>query len=223
MKVAAKAAPKLKKTNRFPGAVKNILAIYAEATQAEIEGGLSWYQDAHNFAAVNAAKFGLTVEVVAGIVSALSPGTDWDRNKADALQVLAGNEAHQFGTYGHNVRKAFEIRKAGQDARVEAFFPSDKTFNFYHNIVNPSAGKYVTIDRHALSVGIGATRVDKTVTKVEYRELARHYNLAAKKLGILPQQVQAVTWVVWRNRKGLKSKYCLADILAQRTSVSFGK
>ena len=223
MKVATKKAPKLKKTNRFPGAVKNILAIYGQASEDEIQGGLSWYADAHNFAREQAEKHGLSIEIVAGIVSALSPGTDWERNKADAMQVLAGNESHGFGSYGHNVRKAFEIRAVGQQERVEKYFPADKTFNFYHNIVNPAAAKYVTIDRHALSVGIGATRADKTVTKVEYRELARHYNLAAKKLGILPQQVQAVTWVVWRNRKGYKSKYSLADMLAQPTSVSFGK
>lgn len=217
VKTAAK-----KKPLRFPRAVKNITDIYALATPEEIAGGLTWYQDANDFAHQQAQLYGLPVATVAGVISALSPGTDWERNKRDAEEVLKGNREHKCGTYGPNVEKAFKICEAARNDVAE-FFPADKTFNFYHNIINPGAKEYVTIDRHALSVALGATREDKSITKVEYRELAQHYNRAAKKLGVLPQQVQAVTWVTWRNRKGLKSKFTLADILAQPTAVSFGK
>lgn len=221
MKTATKAKT-FAVTNRFPDAEKNILDIYQQATAEEILGGTCWYQEAHDFAKFNADKFGLTLEVVAGILSALSPGTDWDRNKADALQVMANNTSHKCGTYGKNVEKAFIILNMSKDENMEKKFPSDKTFNFYHNIINPATPKYVTIDRHALSIGLGFVRAEKSITTVEYRELAAAYTKVAKKLKVLPQQVQAVTWVTWRNSKGYKSAFTLADLKAKRTTVSFG-
>lgn len=222
-KMKTVAAPKKKAPARFPRAEKNIIAIYQQATADELQGGLDWYEDANNFCKAQARIFGLSLEVVAGIVSSLSPGTDWERNKADAVQVMKGNTQHKCGTYGQNVEKARRICAEATVDNVAGFFPADKTFNFYHNIINPALADYVTVDRHALSVALGAVRDDKSITKVEYRELATAYRKAAKKLGILPAQCQAVTWVVWRNAKGMKSKYTLQDMLAQRTNLSLGQ
>lgn len=211
-KVKIKVKPP-RKAKRFPAATKNILALLALATPQEVEEGLRWYEDANLFCTTQAKAFGFSVEVVAGIVSALSPATDWDRNKADAIQVLANNRDHKFGTYGPNAAKAFAIRDVAAQERIDAFFKADKTFNFYQNIVNPSAAEYVTIDRHALSVALGYVRKDKSVTTVEYRELSAAYKLAARKAGMLPQQIQAITWCVWRTRKGYKSEFSIKDIL----------
>lgn len=213
--------PKKRVVKRFPAATKNILAILGLATDEEKQGGLSWYQEAHDFCVAQAARFDLSLEIVAGIVSALSPATDWERNKSDSLQVLANNREHGYGTYGPNVEKAFKIRDVAAQARIDEFFAAPKTFNFYQNIVNPAAPEFVTIDRHALSVALGATRADKAVKITEYRELAKAYKDVAAKVGMLPQEVQAITWCVWRNRKGYKSKFTLQDILARETAHVF--
>lgn len=215
------AVPAQKTTRRFRNAIKNILTIYNQATPEELQGGLGWYQEAKDFAQDCSQKFGFPLEVVAAIISALSPATDWEINKADTLRVLENNTTHRYATYGQNVRKAFEIRNNPDLwSELGTCFPSDKTFNFFHNICQPEANVHVTIDRHALSVALGQTREDKTVTRVEYRELSRHYKTAAKRLNVLPQQVQAVTWVVWRNRKGRRAKFTLADML--EVSMSLG-
>jgi hypothetical protein len=215
IKISIKTKPR--KKTKFPGAVKNILAILNLATAQEVAEGTVWYTEAHHFCLTNAERFGLRVEVVAGIVSALSPATDWERNKSDALQVLLGNRSHGYGTYGPNVEKAFRIRDTSAGEDISGFFLAPKTFNFYHNIVNPNAAEFVTIDRHALSVAMGATRADKAVKLTEYRELTKAYKKAADKAGLLPADLQAITWCVWRNRKGYKSKFTLADILARET------
>lgn len=211
---------KKKAAPRFPGAIKNILNILSYATAQEIEEGKKWYQDAKVFAEQQAEKYGVSLEIVAGIISSLSPGVDWERNKAETIVVLNGDRSHKFGTYGPNVNKAFEIRNAGLHVNVATFFPANKTYNFYHNIVNPNDTNFVTIDRHALSVALGAVRADKSITNVEYRELATAYNKAAKKANLLPCEIQAITWCLWRNAKGYKSKFNLADLANVRATAN---
>jgi hypothetical protein len=206
-----------KVTARFPSAVKNILNILSFATAQEIEEGKVWYKEAQAFAKQQAETYGVSLEIVAGIISALSPGVDWERNKAETLVVLNGDRSHKFGTYGPNVKKAFEIRNAGLHVNVATFFPANKTYNFYHNIINPADTNFVTIDRHALSVALGAVRADKSITNVEYRELATAYNKAAKKANLLPCEIQAITWVKWRTAKGYKAKFTIADLAARQT------
>ena len=205
---------------RFKDAVKNILAILGHATAAEIADGKLWYSEANTFANDLATKYGVSVEIAAGVISSLSPGVDWERNKAEAIQVLDGNKSHKFGTYGQNVRKAFEISKAGLHVNIAALFPSNKTFNFYHNIINPADANFVTIDRHALSVALGSVRADKSITNVEYRELAAAYCKAAKKANLLPCEVQSVTWVLWRTSKGYKAKFSIADLANVRATAN---
>lgn len=197
----------------MPAQLKNILTVLDLATPEEIAAGKSWYDDAHQFAQTLSIDADLPLEKVCGVISALSPATDWERNKMDARNLILGApEGYKFCTYGLNVKKAQAIL-AHPDNDVQGYFSNAyKTFNFYHNILNPNNPEYVTIDRHALSVALGKTREDKTINKGEYKLLATLYNKAAKKTKLLPAQIQAITWVVWRNRKGLKSKFKIKDI-----------
>ena len=205
---------------RFKNAVKNILTILAHATAEEIKDGQDWYTNAKTFASEQAAIYGVSLEIVAGIISALSPATNWERNKFEAQQVLKGNRSFKYATYSTNVDKAFLIRNAGLHVDVASFFPSNKTYNFYHNIVNPSDKMFVTIDRHALSIANGSVREDKTVTNVEYKELAIAYTKAAKKLGLLPCEIQAISWEIWRRAKGYKAKFTVADLANVRATAN---
>lgn len=205
---------------RFKNAVKNILDILALATDEEIKQGQNWYSNAQSFANEQAGIYGVSLEIVAGIISALSPASDWERNKIEAIEVLKGNSSFKYATYGMNVKKAFVIREAGLHVDIASFFPSNKTYNFYHNIVNPSDKRFVTVDRHALSIANGSVREDKTITNIEYKELAIYYTKAAKIAGFLPCVIQAITWEKWRSAKGYKSKFSIADLANVRATTN---
>lgn len=73
-----------------------------------------------------------------------------------------------------------------------------KTFNFFHNILRPDDPNYVTIDRHAYAIAKGDNA--ERLTQKQYLDVANHYVRSANRLGILPNQLQAVLWVDYRTK-----------------------
>ena len=59
---------------------RNILACFKQATQDEIDHGLTWYADAKTDAQEMADKYELPLHIVVGVVAALSPTNRWERN-----------------------------------------------------------------------------------------------------------------------------------------------
>lgn len=77
-----------------------------------------------------------------------------------------------------------------------------KTFNFYLNIANPENADAVTIDRHAFDIAAGVRygKEDRGLSsKRRYYEYVGYYQEAAALVGILPQQMQAITWEWYRS------------------------
>jgi hypothetical protein len=81
----------------------------------------------------------------------------------------------------------------------------DKTRNFAQVIANPTDQCAVVVDRHAFDVAINEVTNDKIrgqlKNKGEYDKFANAYREAARIVGASPSQVQAVTWVVWREKE----------------------
>lgn len=178
--------------------VENIIATARRATAAEIESGVTWYNQANEIA----AEIAPNLEAGAGVIAALSPRMPWDRNVSLARQAFINGVAS--GSLGSNVRKANSIIE-GQNP--ENVLGGDKVRSFYANIVNPF-GDDVTIDRHAFDIAMGYSTNDKARSvlsrKGVYEQLANMYREAGSILGLTGAQVQAITWVVWRREKGIK-------------------
>ena len=77
-----------------------------------------------------------------------------------------------------------------------------KIVNFFMNIVNPKSNG-VTIDRHAVSLAVGRDLQGSSLqmSATQYQFFVNAYQIASKKVGLLPSQLQAVTWVEWRKFK----------------------
>lgn len=189
--------------------MENIIKLYRKAKREHIEAGLNWYRNASAYAEQLAEAYGVSYDKVCGVISALSPGCSWEINKRDAekLIFLHVHELHEelsearIATYGQNIIKALSILEhAGLETIAEKFFPGvrsgQKTRAFYLNIFDPENDEPVTIDRHAIAIYEGfKTSISKGLTPRQYDRIAEAYRAAAKRLGILPQQLQAVTWV----------------------------
>lgn len=92
---------------------------------------------------------------------------------------------------------------AGEDP--ELVLPMDsKTGHFYRCILDPTDAEAICIDRHAHDIAVGeryGNRDRGLSSKARYALLADVYKRAAKRINVIPQELQAVTWVVWIERK----------------------
>lgn len=180
--------------------INNILSVYNLATEQDIEEGKAWYQEARLFCRGMARKHGVSLDVVIATLSALSPRNKWAQNLKDVDTVLTahnaglGPEAVKVGTFGRNKEKAFTIIREGKPALART---SNKTAAFFDNIRNPESHE-VTVDIHAFSIFFGFRAEPSTLTDKQYDTIVSAYRLAAKRVGLKPYELQAVTWVVWR-------------------------
>jgi len=191
--------------------MKNLVKIYGQVSNPN--EGKFWYEEANLFAKQVATKFNAPLEEVCAVFSILSPVTNFEQNKKDLVNFYAYhkglvNKKPSFTTYSTNVRKAEKVINK-QLKPTEAFNPktASKTLNFFRNILDPNDKNYVTIDRWAYR--IATEEAYKPLTKKQYDSIANQYKRAAKRLGLLPSQLQAILWVDVRNKEAKKFEtYC---------------
>jgi hypothetical protein len=192
--------PLLAIDNSHGQATRRLIRLFTDATADELAYGLGWYVQAHETAAALGTAHGYTTRQVAGVIAALSPRSDWPQNVKRAGEMLASGD-----TYGlSNGRDKAKRILAGEDPADVLSGP--KTRAFFDNLADPLASSAVTIDAHAYDAAAGMVTNDRQRKvldrKGEYERIADIYRSAAGHLGVAPHVVQAVVWVVWRNRMG---------------------
>lgn len=186
--------------------VSNVLAVYNGASSDAIREGLVWYMDAHNVARSLASEYNLPVHATAGILAALSPLNGWENNKRKAIQFLAQNGDGTGIGLSRNVEKCIRIYNGEHPDDV---LSGDKVTAFYRTILDPHGDIDPVIDRHAFDIAVGERTDEKRRgalgRKGVYAAFADVYREAAKIAGIGSAQMQAITWVEWRNRLGINA------------------
>ena len=187
--------------------VRNILKLYRQATHEDTSNGVEWYARAERMAKAIAKDAGLPLPTVIGVMAALSPNNRWERNCKDALAMcqawVAGESMDSFKVSCYNTmkQKAWAILDLGltDDEDILSHLNGQKIRSFYSNIRGLDE---VTIDGHALNIARGKREgltSDKTnMGKREYRELQEAYVKAAKRVGVKPHVLQAITWTTWK-------------------------
>jgi hypothetical protein len=183
--------------------LENILSIYHKALPQDLVAGLAWYPEAHNQAKRLAAVASVSLQQAAYAIAALSPNTPWLDNVETSWAVArhhanGGSEAdfhYKTRCLGLSVHKAFRILQGDLFA-----LSGPKVTAFADNIMYPDASRKVTIDRWAYRIAIGTIEVTN-VLKVNirqklYDQVAAEYIEAAERVGMLPLQLQAITWVI---------------------------
>ncbi len=180
--------------------VENVLSVARRASAADIESGISWYNEAHDIAA-NISPIGTAAG--AGVIAALSPRQGWNRNVMLARDAFVLGSA--YGSLGHSIRKANAIIAGADPLDV---LGGNKVRAFFDNILWPDHSDMVTIDRHAFDVAYGRSTDDVTRRMLDrkgvYDAVSDMYRAAASDLGITAPQLQAITWTTWRRVKGIK-------------------
>lgn len=187
--------------------ITNLLSVFDAATDAEMASGTVWYSDRASqvvddiVSAAGTVGTKITRRQAAGILAALSPSTSWGNNCAGAIEfVLTGHCTVQ------------DARNNDKAARILAGDSPDdvlggrKVRSFFRNIAEPTVVGPVTIDRHALSILFAQPlneRQQKVLEKLgAYTFAASIYRTVARRLGIAPHELQAITWQAWRRQHG---------------------
>jgi hypothetical protein len=188
--------------------LSNLRGIFSLATDTDKLEGLTWYRDAHDFCANVANKTGYSLEQVAGVVSALSPSSFWEKNKASAVNLIFavqhGLELPYCYTYTRNRDKAVKILEQGLDAlEIDTVLNAPKTRSFFWNILQPDMGHAVTIDGHmghAALDGVrkGISQFKKSLTPKLYSQIQEAITVLASEYGFAPCQMQAILWLAYR-------------------------
>jgi len=186
----------------------NIIKTYKQSNQSELN---DWYQEAHDFGIEVSEMFeGVSKRQVLGIISALSPLKEWNKNKELAVDLIStGNAGHMK----RNVQKGRDIlaikgsnyRECDSmvlDFKIRKILNGEKTKAFYTNMVYPS-GKGVTVDRHAIAIAIGRTATDKeqSISKQVYTFIENCYIMTSETLNLAPLHLQSITWQTWKRIK----------------------
>lgn len=178
----------------------NILRTYEAATPIEAARGHEWYDLAHLFA--DKISHG-EIKKGAGVIAALSPQKDWLENMYLAQRAFEDGRAS--GHMGAFVKKADRILDGEEPLDV---LGGNKVRAFYKLILDPTNAHDVCIDRHAFDIAVGEVTDDKARKVLErargYDLIANLYRQVAKKVEVLPSQLQATTWVSWRKAKSKK-------------------
>lgn len=190
----------------------SILAVFFAASEAEKHEGLSWYGRANIVANRLATSYDVNggLVTVAGVIAALSPNNRWERNVADAERLIKayclGEEidAIKVCTFNKNKDKALAILNGVTPLDV---LGGNKVRAFYECIAYPTSDA-VCVDGHAYSIWLGErvpTTKTPSISDKLYSRIADDYRLAAKQINEITKefysasQVQAITWVTWRN------------------------
>lgn len=197
--------------------MNNIEKVYNNATDTEKRDGLLWYPEAFRTCATLAEEFKVVVKNTVWALASLSPNNSWTNNILDLVKVLKcysdNNHRNICNSYENGDKSAFKslacrtypinILKAFHclDGRLD-YLKGKKVTSFADNIWNPASQK-VTVDGHAYSIYAGQKMSMSKASpyiKKEYDIVEKAYQDTASKIGIKPMELQAITWVSWRNK-----------------------
>lgn len=186
-----------------------ILAVFFNANDSELLAGARFYPDALAYCQQLSSLYGCNVGCAAGVIAALSPSNNWQRNQADANALIRAfclgghTDANnvKVGTYNANKIKALNILSGAEPLSILGGL---KVRAFYECIIGQNS---VCVDGHAYAIWTGeripTTKTPKISPKL-YAAISADYRLATTQINQIMGanysacQIQAITWLVWR-------------------------
>lgn len=173
---------------------RNILRHYRAATEEAIDAGTHWYEAALAICQEAAEEYDLDLERAVCALAHLSSRLPWTKN-VEAFSLLVGGQPHPAWVLTRSWRRA-SAALAAADPWSTFGRRASKTRSFAQAILG---------DENAVTVDIWAARVAGVDPEVlrrprEYAAVAAAYRRAAKRVGLSPRQLQAITWCAIRGR-----------------------
>ena len=201
--------------------VGNIEKVFKSASQERIAETRKWYQNAQDFTKNVANKLNandISRFKVSGVISAISPRNEWNKNKLDAENLckeFASNKYYQLplfdadyhtllktkvSTFNTNKSKAVKIL-LNDDSKIESILKGNKIVNFFRCINGDSNA--ICIDGHAFNIAcnrVSSLAEVPTISDKHYKIIANCYRDCTKfinkkyNLDLDSMHLQSVTW-----------------------------
>lgn len=190
------------------GSRKNITRVLDQADRIDINEGRLAYFRYHEVFRNLSAFYGVGFAETVAVFCATSPNNDYLGNLRSAASIIKGFvegvpvERIRVTTYNHCRDRAFQYLNGTPFLRATT---GKKIRSFYLNILNPMDPEPVTIDGHA--VNIWRRRRVNLVDAVggwNYERVANDYRRVASDVGLLPNQLQSITWFTWKRIHNIK-------------------
>lgn len=170
---------------------------YDAVDDEQLDRGLNWYGVAYWEIANSPTLASLSVEQAIGVVAVLSPQVSWEVNVAQAEMLVAQGYATQGFRANHakaqRIVDGEPVLRVLSGPKVRAFFYAIRDYAEYNEAV---------IDRHSIGVWLGhqASEVElrKYCRQPQVTLIQQDFRLVAEEVGVYPHQLQAVTWVWYR-------------------------
>jgi hypothetical protein len=192
----------------------SILAMYFQSNALDRQSGRDWYNNAHQICVDLGIKYNVSIDIVAGVIAALSPNNKWQSNIVDAEIMIRAWAADvdyndvKVATYTINKYKAATILdcELNRDQIVKVL-RGNKVIAFFLCIASNGISDTPCIDGHAYNVWNGTVSNLKEVPKLSdktFRTIQDAYRDAAIVITNVTgcyhsaAQVQAITWVAYR-------------------------
>ncbi len=199
--------------------VSAILSVLGDCTEAEHSDGRNWYAVANRFAHKVSTRTDKRIETVCAVIARLSPQAEWSDNKRAAIEVCYGRPVYGLQVYGDNVYRAGLIAEADTDEVIadqvlpKKGYARPKISMFYRNILNPANPTACTVDTWAARIWVGdCCGPSATINATDSARIQADYIAAAHTANLLPQQLQAITWVGAHRIRKERGQRSLFDI-----------
>ena len=197
--------------------VTRLATMVLSASDAIVDEGLAWYDEAHGAARELSSDLGITLRQAAGVIATSSPNLDAGINMA-AARIIDGTEQR---LYEKSRQRALMCLRHDPTEIIDKR-TAPKTWSFFWNIYAPGLRDHVTVDgRHADIIantmrgwkanrGIDVGHVGSRYESYEFitEDTARALRLLRPFRTITAPQVQAILWCEGKRieRQGLTSR-----------------
>lgn len=208
----------------FQDMVDRVQWFYDNSSEEDYEGGVTWYKSVHDLCQQMAQTSAYSFEQLIAIFAVLSPNVEWKLNHTAALTVIEhykqGDSGEDYKTYPFPKNDGTMGKCPGYPANYEKAYRilgnndltavgGEKVGAFYENFRDgrplgegEDQDMGVTIDIWATRIVINRPNVKIALSDPANALLQKVYQQVAQQSGLLPKQVQAVTWVSYKRHKG---------------------
>ncbi len=175
---------------------QKIKELYYLSTDKEKEEGKKWYWEAHNYATGLGYQYSIECYKVAALLSLFSPIQSWERTKFLTEEFLYCQDCKYLGVQKEKARLLVQPYLYRDVEQIKDLIKGQKTTNFFMNIAAPFSFEYCTIDEH-MRKGL----IKEQLTPKRYNFLAQSITTCAEELDLVPNQLQAILWLHFKNNK----------------------
>ncbi len=177
---------------------ENIKVVFNNATKKQIKEGSTWYKNAYLFCNKLAKHHKIAVDKVIQLCAVFSPQAKWEVNKQILEEFLLNKRSKFLSRF--QIKRATEI--LNNQYHLLDVSKGQKVNSFYNSIKNKGLGQDVCLDTHAINLATNKINTVAEKSKIwsskRYKIFQESYCEVANELGVSPQQLQAITWVAWR-------------------------